>query len=400
METKHTVSRVCKVLFILFLIISVLTSVVYFSVTSSLTTAEEDNEIPQIFGREYVPMMKTGLFDTIQPGSIVLIEDTFANQVKPGTVLLYNTPADNNANEVFSGLSLATVQSMDQAEEGGAVTFYVKDGNGTELQTVSAESIHGKGVYALNGMGKVMQFVNSTAGLVVFIIVPVFIFVASLVLFLVLRPRKNEYYDKEEFELEIKADEKTEDIKTENPLFDTDIKSRTLSSSMAQDMSSLRSAQLSEDLFEDNVRSEGSESENDDVIALMSQSDSILVDDMQQEEREDEVDQLLKDLETSNVKSNDHTMEFDLAKLQEQILNDTSSEQSNEILSDLDKQIAELKDPQDSIKFLLQENSIDVNFRNIISMDIEIENHADGSGFTVKTPNYNASITISISKNK
>ena len=69
-------------------------------------------------------------------------------------------------------------------------------------------------------------------------------------------------------------------------------------------------------------------------------------------------------------------------------------------MNDLDKQISELKEPEDSIMFLLHENYNDVNFRNLISADIEIENHSDGSGFTVKTPKYNASITINISKNK
>ena len=93
MEAKHTASRIFKVLFILFLVISVLTSAVYLSVSMSVSKAKSDNGIPEMFGKQYVPMMKSGLFETIQPGSIVLIEETYANQVQPGVVILYETPA-------------------------------------------------------------------------------------------------------------------------------------------------------------------------------------------------------------------------------------------------------------------------------------------------------------------
>lgn len=406
MEAKHTASRIFKVLFILFLVISVLTSAVYLSVSMSVSKAKSDNGIPEMFGKQYVPMMKSGLFETIQPGSIVLIEETYANQVQPGVVILYETPADTDANEVFNGLSLATVQDVSQSEEGGATTFTIKDGTTDELRDIAAESIIGKGVYTLNGMGNALQFVNSTAGLIVLEVVPVSIFLISLILFLVLRPKRR-YVDDEEEEILIdsKPQEAAGKMSKENPLFDTDIVSKTVSSASSRtipepDIDKPSAPVVSESLMDEFLREEAAAQPHvSETTAAMGITPEVK---SQPEESEDDtMDQLLRDLETpAENKNSDHTMEFDLAKLQEQILNDTSNEQSNGILNDLDKQIAELKEPEDSIQFMLHENSIDVNFRNIISMDIEIENHPDGSGFTVKTPNYNAAINIHISKNK
>ncbi|WP_077534421.1 S24/S26 family peptidase [Massiliimalia massiliensis] len=406
MEAKHTASRIFKVLFILFLVISVLTSAVYLSVSMSVSKAKSDNGIPEMFGKQYVPMMKSGLFETIQPGSIVLIEETYANQVQPGVVILYETPADTDANEVFNGLSLATVQDVSQSEEGGATTFTIKDGTTDELRDIAAESIIGKGVYTLNGMGNALQFVNSTAGLIVLEVVPVSIFLISLILFLVLRPKRG-YVDDEEEEILIdsKPQEAAGKMSKENPLFDTDIVSKTVSSASSRtipepDIDKPSAPVVSESLMDEFLREEAAAQPHvSETTAAMGITPEVK---SQPEESEDDtMDQLLRDLETpAENKNSDHTMEFDLAKLQEQILNDTSNEQSNGILNDLDKQIAELKEPEDSIQFMLHENSIDVNFRNIISMDIEIENHPDGSGFTVKTPNYNAAINIHISKNK
>ena len=406
MEAKHTASRIFKVLFILFLVISVLTSAVYLSVSMSVSKAKSDNGIPEMFGKQYVPMMKSGLFETIQPGSIVLIEETYANQVQPGVVILYETPADTEANEVFNGLSLATVQDVSQSEEGGATTFTIKDGTTDELRDIAAESIIGKGVYTLNGMGNALQFVNSTAGLIVLEVVPVSIFLISLILFLVLRPKRG-YVDDEEEEILIdsKPQEAAGKMSKENPLFDTDIVSKTVSSASSRtipepDIDKPSAPVVSESLMDEFLREEAAAQPHvSETTAAMGITPEVK---SQPEESEDDtMDQLLRDLETpAENKNSDHTMEFDLAKLQEQILNDTSNEQSNGILNDLDKQIAELKEPEDSIQFMLHENSIDVNFRNIISMDIEIENHPDGSGFTVKTPNYNAAINIHISKNK
>ncbi|MBS1471723.1 MAG: hypothetical protein HP023_14390 [Lachnospiraceae bacterium] len=406
MEAKHTASRIFKVLFILFLVISVLTSAVYLSVSMSVSKAKSDNGIPEMFGKQYVPMMKSGLFETIQPGSIVLIEETYANQLQPGVVILYETPADTDANEVFNGLSLATVQDVSQSEEGGATTFTIKDGTTDELRDIAAESIIGKGVYTLNGMGNALQFVNSTAGLIVLEVVPVSIFLISLILFLVLRPKRG-YVDDEEEEILIdsKPQEAAGKMSKENPLFDTDIVSKTVSSASSRtipepDIDKPSAPVVSESLMDEFLREEAAAQPHvSETTAAMGITPEVK---SQPEESEDDtMDQLLRDLETpAENKNSDHTMEFDLAKLQEQILNDTSNEQSNGILNDLDKQIAELKEPEDSIQFMLHENSIDVNFRNIISMDIEIENHPDGSGFTVKTPNYNAAINIHISKNK
>ena len=406
MEAKHTASRIFKVLFILFLVISVLTSAVYLSVSMSVSKAKSDNGIPEMFGKQYVPMMKSGLFETIQPGSIVLIEETYANQVQPGVVILYETPADTEANEVFNGLSLATVQDVSQSEEGGATTFTIKDGTTDELRDIAAESIIGQGVYTLNGMGNALQFVNSTAGLIVLEVVPVSIFLISLILFLVLRPKRG-YVDDEEEEILIdsKPQEAAGKMSKENPLFDTDSVSKTVSSASSRtipepDIDKPSAPVVSESLMDEFLREEAAAQPHvSETTAAMGITPEVK---SQPEESEDDImDQLLRDLETpAENKNSDHTMEFDLAKLQEQILNDTSNEQSNGILNDLDKQIAELKEPEDSIQFMLHENSIDVNFRNIISMDIEIENHPDGSGFTVKTPNYNAAINIHISKNK
>lgn len=398
MAAKHVAARVFKVLFILFLVVAVLTSAVYFLVAGSMSAAERNGTVPSLFGTSYVPMMREGAFESINAGSVVLIDDNaYVNDVLPGTVILYQTPADSDVNEVMPGLSLGTVQVLNQAED-GTVSFQVKAGETAEdLQEISAESLIGTGSWTLNGLGNALEFVNSTTGLIVLVVIPGAIFVISLVLFLVLRPKRGEVEDLEEYEED--EDEEEEELYTEKTpvrlkeeraaaLPASDITRRTVSSATAGEIVPEKEEEIpvvSESLMNEFLREE-------EAAPTPEPEQNV--------EEDDLVESLLKDLETPELKDADHTMEFDLAKLQEQILNDTATEQSSEILNDLDKQIAELKEPEDAIKFLLHENSIDVNFRDIISMDIEIENHPDGSGFTVKTPNYTASINISISKNK
>ncbi|WP_093988583.1 S24/S26 family peptidase [Massiliimalia timonensis] len=417
MSSKHTATRIFKFLFILFLVISVITSLIYLPVFSSVSKAAKTDSVPTLFGKQYVPMMKENTFDSISAGSIVIIEEAYPVNIQEGDVILYRTPANDTSNEVYPGFSLATVQMIETAEDdSGEIIFHTISGNTTpetaeDLTSIQSTDMYGEATMALNGMGNAFQFVNSTTGLIVLEVLPLSLFVIFLVLFLVFRLKiqdqdeEYEYYDDAEEDLASESENESSKL----PLADTDIRSHTVSSQNAGFMvpdipQEEKHADTSAFELDDIQAPE--EHTSEDVAALGIAAASKLAVKTEPEEEEMSFEDLLKETGLENLEEepkteegSDHTMEFDLAKLQEQILNDGNAE-SNEILNDLDKQISELKEPEDSIMFLLHENSIDVNFRNLISADIEIENHSDGSGFTVKTPKYNASITINISKNK
>ena len=189
MSSKHTATRIFKFLFILFLVISVITSLIYLPVFSSVSKAAKTDSVPTLFGKQYVPMMKENTFDSISAGSIVIIEEAYPVNIQEGDVILYRTPENDTSNEVYPGFSLATVQMIETAEDdSGEIIFHTISGNTTpetaeDLTSIQSTDMYGEATMALNGMGNAFQFVNSTTGLIVLEVLPLSLFVIFLVLF-------------------------------------------------------------------------------------------------------------------------------------------------------------------------------------------------------------------------
>jgi hypothetical protein len=407
MPKNRRAANVFRALFILLLILTILSTAVYSIVALSIQKGKNSDAPPELFGYQYVPYTQEGMFESIPTGSIILFQPAYPDDITAGTVVLYYTPSVSKTNEIYEDFSASTVQTIEQQED-GSIVYYVKSGALDEVEAISANIVISKGVYKLDNLAGFFLFINSTAGLVCMVAIPWVLTVLFFVLFLIFKPKRIDEDEEDEYEYydEDEEDDERQEMEARQMISEPQIKSETVSTA-------------TEEIYQETTKDEDKEvhvstqAEDEDSVdytsGYLDQDDD---DSTPMEEEIPEVgsselnvaemgalaaSRLAVKTEPEEETIDDHTMEFDLEKLQEELRKEAFGVgEGMDILADLDQQLAEIQEPEDSVMFILRDQSIDVNFRNIISADIEIKNHADGSGFTIITPNYNAKITIDI----
>ncbi|MBR4072291.1 MAG: signal peptidase I [Clostridia bacterium] len=138
-------------------------------IVKSYTNAEE---VPDIGG--YLPMivLTDSMYPEIESGDLIICHTIKAEDVKVDDVISFFDPAGN-------GTSVVTHRVIEIVEENGEIKFRTKgDFNNTEdKELVPAENLVGIYQSRIAGAGKIAMFMQSTAGLIICVVLPIVLLV-------------------------------------------------------------------------------------------------------------------------------------------------------------------------------------------------------------------------------
>lgn len=138
-------------------------------IVKSYTNAEE---VPDIGG--YLPMivLTDSMYPEIESGDLIICHTIAAEDVKVDDVISFFDPAGN-------GTSIVTHRVIEIVEENGEISFRTKgDFNNTEdKDLVPAENLVGIYQSRIAGAGKIAMFMQSTAGLIICVVLPIVLLV-------------------------------------------------------------------------------------------------------------------------------------------------------------------------------------------------------------------------------
>ena len=138
-------------------------------IVKSYTNAEE---VPDIGG--YLPMivLTDSMYPEIESGDLIICHTIKAEDVKVDDVISFFDPAGN-------GTSVVTHRVIEIVEEDGEIKFRTKgDFNNTEdKELVPAENLVGIYQSRIAGAGKIAMSMQSTAGLIICVVLPIVLLV-------------------------------------------------------------------------------------------------------------------------------------------------------------------------------------------------------------------------------
>ncbi|WP_343210712.1 signal peptidase I [Anaerolentibacter hominis] len=195
-ETKQKKQHSVAGTIISILLCVILIPVIIVNLTLIIKTYTRPDEIPDFLGIKPVICLSGSMEPTFNTGDLILIKSVDTDSLKAGDVICYQV----------SGQAV-THRIKEIVQEEGQ-TRYVTQGdnnNTTDSTTVAPEDVEGTymGVH-LAGLGNFAMFMQSTTGMIVFIVLPLLLFV----LWDVLRHRlngKKELKRTEELEAELAA---------------------------------------------------------------------------------------------------------------------------------------------------------------------------------------------------
>lgn len=140
--------------------------IVVVNLTLIIKSYIEPDHIPKVFGRAPVIVLSGSMFPEFDAGDLIFIEDTDPATLEVGDVICYMGQ---------DGESAITHRIIEVQQEGGQTMFVVKGdaNNAADGTPVTFDQIEGEytGTY-LPGVGEFAMFLQTTTGMILFVVVP------------------------------------------------------------------------------------------------------------------------------------------------------------------------------------------------------------------------------------
>lgn len=452
--------RILQVFAILFLIVAVLSSALYFVVSGSISTANKNQTIPELFGHQWVAIsdekFETG--NLVSMNSLVLLEDIDSASVVAGDVVVYDTPADASDNAVYKTFSMGRVSSVD-ASTGETMVQIRSLTTGSDL-SVAGTSIVGKATTEIVYLGKVFNAIGSSLGLIMFVVFPFFVFIVLQLVVLILRiltgrsgdedEEEDDEDDEESKQKKERAEKQRKAIEAHNskrgkyleqePLESmslnfknkkdgtsqtTEIKSQTVSTVVdgeyaaevpnandAAELDQTRSFDFSMDEVQQPAAMPNFDTSAPSYDVPAETESSVSSYDSENTDYTPYLDANAYSDASAQVDEFLRSLNYNEASLEHELMSQSTIEfdmdairerlLKEELLKDVDDKdfvkMPETQDMLDNILIELKDNAVDFSFQNIKSDDVEIEENNVGDGFSIETPNYRANIKVEIDK--
>lgn len=150
----------------------ILIPILIINITFIVKSYVNDDKISNVGG--YIPLivLTDSMYPTIQSGDLVICHTAKAEDIQVGDVIAYFDPAGNKENVV-------THRVIEITTEDGKLAFRTQgDANNTADElTVSADSLVGVYHTRIAGAGNVAMFLQSSTGLIVCVVIPLFILI-------------------------------------------------------------------------------------------------------------------------------------------------------------------------------------------------------------------------------
>ena len=150
----------------------ILTPILIINLILIVKSYTNQSEVPSVAG--WLPLIV--LTDSMQPeiasGDLIICHTAEAEEIQKGDVIAFFDPAGN-------GVSIVTHRVTEIVEENGEINFRTKgDNNNTEdKELVPAENLVGVYKMRIAGAGHIAMFMQSTAGLIVCVVLPIILLV-------------------------------------------------------------------------------------------------------------------------------------------------------------------------------------------------------------------------------
>ena len=137
------------------------------------TMATRDNQnVANIFGYTPLTVQSDSMVPTFASGDLILIKKCDPATLKEGDIICFHTIIDNEY-----ALNTHRIKSIESVGDARSYTTIGDNNNGiTDQHVISDGDIVGKYVGHLTGFGKVMDFLSSSTGFLIVIILPMMLF--------------------------------------------------------------------------------------------------------------------------------------------------------------------------------------------------------------------------------
>lgn len=171
--TKEKTSTIHKILTIIGTILCViLIPILIINITLIAKSFINEDEVPSIGGTLPLIVLTDSMYPEIESGDLIICHTAEAKDIKVNDIISFFDPAGN-------GTSIVTHRVIEIVEENGEIFFRTRgDYNNTEdKELVPAENLVGVYKTRIAGAGHVAMFMQSTAGLIICVVLPIILLV-------------------------------------------------------------------------------------------------------------------------------------------------------------------------------------------------------------------------------
>lgn len=131
-----------------------------------------EDEVPSIGGTLPLIVLTDSMYPEIESGDLIICHTAEAKDIKVNDIISFFDPAGN-------GTSIVTHRVIEIVEENGEIFFRTRgDYNNTEdKELVPAENLVGVYKTRIAGAGHIAMFMQSTAGLIICVVLPIILLV-------------------------------------------------------------------------------------------------------------------------------------------------------------------------------------------------------------------------------
>ena len=150
----------------------ILIPILVMNVTLIIKSYTNKDEVPSIGG--YLPLivLTDSMYPEIKSGDLIICHTVEPEEVNVGDVIAFFDPAGN-------GTSIVTHRVVEVVETDGQLVYRTRgDANNVDdAKPVSADNLVGEYRHRIGGMGNVAMFMQTTAGLIVCVVVPILLLI-------------------------------------------------------------------------------------------------------------------------------------------------------------------------------------------------------------------------------
>ena len=171
--TKEKTSTTHKILTIIGTILCViLIPILIINITLIAKSFINEDEVPSIGGTLPLIVLTDSMYPEIESGDLIICNTAEAKDIKVNDIISFFDPAGN-------GTSIVTHRVIEIVEENGEIFFRTRgDNNNTEdKKLVPAENLVGVYKTRIAGAGHIAMFMQSTAGLIICVVLPIILLV-------------------------------------------------------------------------------------------------------------------------------------------------------------------------------------------------------------------------------
>ena len=172
-EIKHPLRhRLFTVLGVILCVI--LVPIIIINCTLILKQFINEDEVPSVGGVFPMIVLTDSMAGTFNSGSLLVCTTVNAEDVKVGDIICYYDPAGNGTTTTTHRVSEVTT------DDSGEINFVTKgDANNTEDKLhVPASKLVGRYSFHFEGLGNLALFMQTTPGLIIFVLLPIIVLVA------------------------------------------------------------------------------------------------------------------------------------------------------------------------------------------------------------------------------